>query len=310
MRAASLVSLVLLALPSCGGGAAPAGTPETHHARLGAATAAVVGASEIPVSLVVDVARAQHLAPRAALDTLITDALAAEGAHATGEDRDPNNAWILESIVARSAAEQVRVTAHTGPPTDAEVAELTERYWRDVDSPERVKVIHAIVLRPKNATATQAEAGRALATQLATDLAGAKSDDDFEARANAFPHGALETKVEHLPAFVTDGRTAEGDPGSMDPSFVRGAFTLKKPGDTSGVVESSFGWHVIRLVERQPPKFVPPEERRARFANEVYAVRGHEALGAILAAHRARSPVDIQPDSDALMALVQRGTPP
>ena len=30
----------------------------------------------------------------------------------------------------------------------------------------------------------------------------------------------------------------------LDPAFVRGAFGLKKPGDTSGVIESSSGWHV------------------------------------------------------------------
>jgi hypothetical protein len=310
VRRVALAVLVLALAVGCGSGAATqAGAPETVHARLGGGTAALVGTSAIPVSLVVDVARAQRASPRAALDDLIADALAAEGARATGDDRSPLNTWTLDSIIARSTAEHARVAAHAaGPPTDAEVAQLSVRYWRDVDLPEQAKVIHAVVRRPKDPS--QYDAARALAAQLATSLAGAKSDDDFDARARAFPHGVFDVTVERLSSFVADGRIAEGDPGIFDPAFARGAFALKKPGDTSGAVESTFGWHVIRLIERRPPKMVPLEERRVRFASEVYAIRGHDALGAVLSARRAGTPIYIQPDAEALMATVQPSPAP
>ena len=303
------VIVVLALATSCGPSQAPAGVSGAVHARLDARTAALVGSVAIPVSLVADVARAQHSTPRVALDRLIADALAAEGARASGEDRAPAIAWGLEVGVARATAEHVRAASlAAGPPTDAEVSELTRYHWREVDLPEQVKVVHAVVRRPKDTS--QVEAARALASDLAKVLAGAKSEEDFETRAKAFPRGPFEITVEHLPAFVSDGRTAEGEPQLLDASFARGSVALKKPGDTSGIVESPFGWHVIRLVERLPPKIVPLAERRARFVDEVHVFRSHDALDAILSARRSAMPVDIRPDAEALMASVQPSAMP
>lgn len=39
--------------------------------------------------------------------------------------------------------------------------------------------------------------------------------------------------------------------GELDPAFEAAAYSLKKPGDVSEVVESSFGYHVIQLIERR-----------------------------------------------------------
>jgi peptidyl-prolyl cis-trans isomerase SurA len=50
-----------------------------------------------------------------------------------------------------------------------------------------------------------------------------------------------------LPAFGT---------GRMIPSFEDAAFKLQKPGDISAPVQTPYGWHVIKLVEKQPvPSF-------------------------------------------------------
>ncbi|MFD2721946.1 peptidylprolyl isomerase [Hymenobacter monticola] len=40
--------------------------------------------------------------------------------------------------------------------------------------------------------------------------------------------------------------------GRMIPSFEESAFKLQKPGDLSAPVQTPYGWHVIRLIEKQP----------------------------------------------------------
>jgi peptidyl-prolyl cis-trans isomerase SurA len=39
--------------------------------------------------------------------------------------------------------------------------------------------------------------------------------------------------------------------GELDPAFEAAAFSLKNPGDVSEVVESTFGYHIIQLIERR-----------------------------------------------------------
>ncbi|TVT41743.1 peptidylprolyl isomerase [Hymenobacter setariae] len=48
--------------------------------------------------------------------------------------------------------------------------------------------------------------------------------------------------------------------GRMIPSFEEVAFKLQKPGDISAPVQTPYGWHIIRLVEKQPvPSFATLE---------------------------------------------------
>jgi len=51
-------------------------------------------------------------------------------------------------------------------------------------------------------------------------------------------------------------------PGKMDPAFSKTAFALKNAGDLSEPVQSSFGWHIIRLDGRRPPQDMPWEQAR------------------------------------------------
>jgi len=267
-----------------------------------------VGDDVIPAALVLEVAKAQMIPPAQALDLVIDDALAAAGARAAGLDKTPEARVATASVEARKIMLDIREQARAaGPATDEEVKEGSEAHWAEVDLPEQMRVIHALVVKPKvpdlaKNPGLMAQA-RALATALAATEADAVSEEDFEDRAKALVHDkSLEIKVEKLEPFIADGRQPNG-PGLVE-DFARGAVPLAV-GTTSGVVQTDFGWHVIRMLERLPEHRVPFEERRYRFREEVIAVRARRALAKVQEDLVARFPVTI---SNGVEDLMTEGT--
>ena len=303
----------------------------------GGAVIARVGTADIPVTLVERTSAARAIEPREALGLLVQDALLAQGAAARGLDHTAAVEWQLIASRAAFVATALHADAvAAGPPSDADVADLSEIHWREVALPDQVRVIHAIVLRPKpeagappaGSPADVASRGRAIAEAIAKAVTAAEGDrrsganepnspdtpqaaasaDEFERRANAVAHDGFDVKVERLPLFVADGRISEpGRNDVMDATFAAAACALTTPGATSRVVETSFGWHVIRLVARVPGHEVPLPERRAMFREETITARGRHERDAILSAAAAGTRIELSTAAEELMAAPSAG---
>jgi parvulin-like peptidyl-prolyl cis-trans isomerase-like protein len=296
MRSQALAVILALLPAACSSRPSQA---QAEHASLGGDTVARVGDLAVPTSLVASVAAAQKVDPSRALSLLVEDALAAAGARAAGLDKTPEVTRASTAARARLVVLRLRAAAHeAGPPTDAEVNDVTAAHWLEVDLPERMRVIHAVVLEPKKPELTAA--ATALAADLAAAEATATSPDDFEARAKALPHGELEIKVERLDPFVADGRSAVPGAGKLELDFVHGAAPLS-PGATSGVVHSKFGWHVIRMIERLPERRIDFEERRRLFREEVFAGRARRSLDRLLGELASKNGVMVENGVDEMM---------
>lgn len=289
-------------LLSCTERASVTERPSDTQAALGGSVAARIDGEAIPLSLVEAVAQAQHVSAKDAARKIIDDEIAANSARKRGLDQRLPTSWNLTATRGRIMADRLRDAAtKAGPPTDEEVARLSERHWEEVDRPATVGVMHAIAIRPKNpAMALEAkQVGEALlaATKDAT------SDEDFEAKAKAVPHSKdIETRVERLPEFTKDGRVVGG--GGMDATFSAAAHAIPSVGAMSGIVETKFGWHVIRLLGRTPPRQMPLEDRRRAFAEEVVAMRGSDAVSGLMKELMAKTRVEVSPSAAALMQSV------
>ena len=107
---------------SCSDGRGPA----PHQAALGGEIAARVGSDLIPLSLLSRVAVDQRVTVREALQRLIDDAIAANGARGRGLDRSWRASWLQTAARGRWTADRILAEARQGgPPNEDEINEAT-----------------------------------------------------------------------------------------------------------------------------------------------------------------------------------------
>jgi peptidyl-prolyl cis-trans isomerase C len=124
------------------------------------------------------------------------------------------------------------------PATDADARDFYQKNPEKFQQPEAVRASH--ILFP--AGEADAAAKQQARTQAETVLKQAKGGADFAQLAR-----------EHS----KDGSAAQGGDlgffprGQMVPPFEEAAFALKV-GEISGIVESQFGFHIVKLTDRRP----------------------------------------------------------
>lgn len=305
-RAAWAVALALascaVALASCA--ERPPSPGEERRAALGGAVVARVGGDEIPLELVAAVSKAQGISPEAALDALVADALAAAGARERGLDQAQPASFRVRAARARLVADALAADARrAGPPSDDELAAATLRHWQAVDRGETLRVLHALAAPSRKNPAAPAVIEET-ARRMRAAVADAKDAAEFSQRAKAVPRPpGVDVVVEELPPFTDDGWAAEGT-GRMAEEFTRGAWALGQVGATSQPVSSPFGWHVILLLERIPPRRMSAEERRIALADEIYGERAKAAAAQVVARARAATKIEVSPAAQTLTARV------
>jgi hypothetical protein len=280
-RALLISAIAVAALVHCGGKAPPA----VERAPLDDGAVARVGDVAIPPSLVAAVAGAQGLSAREALDELVGDALAAQGASARGFAAVPSVAWAQTTALARGIPSRFADEAsRAGPPSDDELAS--------------VLVVQAVVLRSPT---LREEDALALARTTRQAVAGARSADEFVKRANSVPRSNATLIAQTVGPFAADGIDPSG--AELDAGFVAAAFALRTPFDPSPIVATPFGWHVLELVERKTPaSAAEAEAQRGAHAGAVRNVRSRMRLEALLRVLRSNGHVETDPAADDLMA--------
>jgi len=257
MKRLAIAALVLAACRARSGPGDRFAVPLTADAPPTDEVVATVDGRPIRASEIALQARARGVDARAALAELVDAEVLAGEAARRGIDRDHD---VLDA--ARSAA--VRRMLATGFERDATPDKIPERDLRRVynlnrnllDHSEYVDVWHILVSVKKGATPDERAACRAAAEELAREAHGVGSVDAFK---------ALATRVKAPPGVdVRTEQIVTARDGWVLKAFSYAAFDqLKKPGDTSSVVETDYGYHVIYLVKRIPPAHVPFEEAAA-----------------------------------------------
>ncbi len=116
------------------------------------------------------------------------------------------------------------------------------------DAQGEIKVAHIMIKSPANAADSIAQQAKAKVDEIYGKL---KGGDKFEDLATKFSDDKGSAKSGGaLPPFGT---------GRMVPEFEKAAFALKNDGDYSEPVKTSYGWHIIKRLEK---KAVPSMEEK------------------------------------------------
>jgi hypothetical protein len=302
-----LAAALLLAGWVAGCGSSPPGAPAAGPVPPG--TLAVCAGKPIVASQVAEVAASQRVSTREALDRLADDARAATAAEKAGLDRTPEAQLARQALLARALLSELRRESNAEP-TAAELTALRTERWLDFDRPAGVRVVHAVAMVANDATAETAENARKVAESVAEATRDAHDEASFKEKAGQVLHPGVELRIESLPPVARDGRVLDPATNRFDDAFVVAAFQLEKPGAVSGAVRSSFGYHVILLLEQQPAFHLPDDEMRQVAREELAARRGNVLLKSLLESRKASEQVEISRSAaEALAGLDARQAP-
>ncbi|AGU48983.1 putative PpiC-type peptidyl-prolyl cis-trans isomerase [Variovorax paradoxus B4] len=167
---------------------------------------------------------------------------------------------------------------------EADLKSYYEQNTARFGAKEERRASHILITAPASASAADRAKAKAKAEQLLAEVKKAPATFADVARKNSQDPGSAE-KGGDLD-FVTRG--------AMVKPFEDAMFALKK-GDISDVVETEFGYHIIRLADIKPAVVPPFEQVRATIENEVRAQQATQEFAK--AAETFTDAVYQQPDS-------------
>jgi len=146
---------------------------------------------------------------------------------------------------------------------------------------ERVRASHILIAFPEKADAAAKAQAKAKADQVLQDV---KAGKDFAALAKQHSQDPG--------SAVNGGDLGFFQKGQMVGPFNDVAFTLA-PGAVSDVVETQFGYHIIKVAEKQPSRTVPLEEVRPQVEQYLQNQNRNQQTEAFVKSLRSKGKVEI-----------------
>ena len=197
------------------------------------------------------------------LENYVAKRLMIQEAMKSGFDKKPEVIADLEMIRESALFDRyVRETVGTSVVSEADVRKYYEENLKNFATPELVKVRHIVAAESQTTTRSQALAKiqKVLAEiRAAVPQARATTPESERLLVSRFSEAARK--------YSEDGVAPQGGDlgwakrGQFDQKFEEAAFSIPK-GVLSGIVESSFGYHLILVEDKKPAGSRPFEEVR------------------------------------------------
>jgi peptidyl-prolyl cis-trans isomerase C len=139
--------------------------------------------------------------------------------------------------------------------SDDEAKQYYDSHTKEFETPEEVRASHILALsQPKDPNADPNQVKAAAKAKAEKLLKQVKDGGDF---------AAIAKENSEDPGSASDGGDLGFFPrGKMVKSFEDAAFAMK-PGETSDIIETSYGYHIIKVTEHKDASTPPLEEVKA-----------------------------------------------
>lgn len=193
---------------------------------------------------------------------------------------------------------------------DIAVDEAKLREWYDQNVGERVTVDHILIRAQTGESGAELQPGGAAGGQPGADVRAArqKADSLRAAIAGGADFAALaRTHSEDAGSAQRGGRMEPFGRGDMVEPFERAAFETPV-GELAPVVESRFGYHIIRIVEREKPEL---DDLREEIEGQLARPMQNEAEDRYITTLMETSGLEFhERNIDSLIGMLDEGRPP
>ena len=202
------------------------------------------------------------------------EALAAKGMDEATLRQDTRQTLAVNQLLEQVVWKDVRIDT-------AQIQRYYETHRREFTHPAQVRVSRILVRVPAHATTAERDAARQQANALLTRLhAGA----DFTQLARE--------SSQDVASAANGGDIGYFSRGEMDPAFEQHVTTLP-PGSVSGVVQTPYGFEIIKVTGRRGGGELPLAQVQERIRGVLTAARKQEREAAFVAQLRQKSKVEL-----------------
>ncbi len=164
--------------------------------------------------------------------------------------------------------------------SDADVKAFYDANRDKFTQGETVRASHILIGLDSNATAENKVKAREKAEKLKKELA---TGADF---------AQLAKDNSTCPSSKQGGDLGSFGKGQMVPAFEKAAFALK-PGEMSDVVETQFGYHIIKLTEKKGTETTELKDVKGKIENQLKIQKVNEAVQQFISEKRKTAVVEV-----------------
>jgi peptidyl-prolyl cis-trans isomerase C len=177
------------------------------------------------------------------------EALAAQGLTEDGLREQLRRAVLIDAFIEDQVASKIEIT-------EAQARSFYDQYPEAFQMPESMRASHILIGVEPGEPADARDGAKQKANEL---LVQVRSGADFADLAKA---------ESTCPSAEQGGDLGDFQRGQMVAPFEEAAFALE-PGEVSEVVESPFGYHIIKATGRSPAEVIPFEEVEERIVSQL-----------------------------------------